>query len=321
MKTQGTRRVGYLALAIALLTGLFAMAPAASAQYPDLNRDAYRGRRGMRTQSYERLRQWARELEELAEHANKQAQAQQAGYRGFRRDTKFLKSIDHFAERARGFRARIETYRTQPWDVDDEIQHLLRDARTVQTRLRRARFANRHTAEDWNQVINLLNQMTTEYRAGIGRRGRYPTGDYRTDPYPTGDYRNDPDPVTGAPRTDPYPGDYRNDGGYGTYGSMTDLRQLAAELDRRAARASQLANGYSGFSSEITHFSEQARDFRDQVETNRMSRSELRTEVNHLLEDAQSAYSELRQRNVTRQVADEWDAIVQILNRMRDLAV
>jgi methyl-accepting chemotaxis protein len=317
MKTQRTRRAAYLALAIALLTGLFAMAPAASAQYPDQNRDAYRGRRGMRSQSYERLRQWARELEELARHANEQAQAQQAGYRGFRRDTKFLKSIDHFAERARGFRARIQTYRTQPWDVDDEIQHLLRDARTVQTRLRRARFANRHTAEDWNQVINLLNQMTTEYRAGIGTSRRYPTGDYRNDPYPN----TVPYPNSGDYRTDPYPGDYRNDEGYGTYGSMSDLRQLAAELDRRAARASQLANGYSGFSSDITHFSEQARDFRDQVETNRMSRSELRSEVNHLLEDAQSAYSELRQRNVTRQVADEWDAIVQILNRMRDLAV
>jgi len=51
-----------------------------------------------------------------------------------------------------------------------------------------------------------------------------------------------------------------------------------------------------------------------------MSRSELRGEVNHLLEDAQAAYSELRQRNVSNQVAGEWDAIVQILNRMRDLS-
>ena len=96
---------------------------------------------------------------------------------------------------------------------------------------------------------------------------------------------------------------------------------IRARCTGQFARASQLANGYSGYSSDITHFSQQARDFRDQVESNRMNRSELRAEVNHLLEDAQSAYSELRQRNVTRQVADEWDAIVQILNRMRDLAV
>ena len=102
---------------------------------------------------------------------------------------------------------------------------------------------------------------------------------------------------------------------------MSDLRQLAAELDERAARASQLSTGYTGYSSDIRRFSEQARDFRDQVETNRMSRSELRSEVNQLLDDAQNAYSELRQRNVTREVADEWDRIVQILNRMRALAV
>jgi uncharacterized coiled-coil DUF342 family protein len=313
MKTQRTRYARYLALAIAL-TGLFAMAPAASAQYPHQNRDAYRNRRGMRSQSYDRIRQWARDLEQAAEHASEQAQAQQGPYRGFRRDTKFLRSIDHFAERTQRFRERVDSYRTSPWDVDEEIQHLLRDARNVQVRLRRARFVDRHTAADWNQVINLLNQMSTEYRAGIGSSG-YPDGDYRGNQYPnTGDYRTDTHSDHGDDHGDRNPA-------YGTYGSMTDLRQLAAELDQRAARASQLANGYSGFSSDITHFSEQAREFREQVETNRMSRSEVRSEVNHLLEDAQSAYSELRQRNVTRQVADEWDAIVQILNRMRDLAV
>jgi methyl-accepting chemotaxis protein len=315
MKTQKTRYARYLALAIAL-TGLFAMAPAASAQYPNQNRDAYRGRgRGMRSQSYDRLRQWAQQLADLAEHASEQAQAQQGGYRGFRRDTNFLRTIDHFAQQAQQFRVRIESYRTSPWDVDAEIQHLIRDARNVQARLRRARFVDRHTVDDWNQVVSLLNQMTTEYRAGGGYRSGSPTGDYRTDPYPN----------TRDPRTDPYPntGDYRGDRNpnYGNYGNSTDLRQLAAELDQHAARASQLANGYSGYSSDITHFSQQARDFRDQVESNRMNRSDLRSEVNHLLEDAQSAYSELRQRNVPRQVADEWDAIVQILNRMRDLAV
>jgi methyl-accepting chemotaxis protein len=163
--------------------------------------------------------------------------------------------------------------------------------------------------------------MTTEYQAGIGgSRGGYPGG--RTDPYPNnGDYRADP-------RTDPYPnnGDYRGDRGprtdsYGNYANSTDLRQLAAELDQRAARASQLSTGYAGYGSNVRQFAEQARNFRDQVESNRMSRSELRNEVNQLLNDAQSAYSELRQRNVSREVADEWDAIVQILNRMRDLAV
>jgi chromosome segregation ATPase len=309
MKTQRTRRAGYLALAITL-TGFFAMAPAAIAQYPDA-RGGYR-RRAMASQSYERMRQYARQLDELAREANRQAQARQRGYRGFRRDTKFLREINQFAARASQFRVRMETYQTRPWNVDDELAGLLQDGRDVEQRIRRARFVDRRTIADWNRAVSLLNQMTTEYQAGIGYRNQYPGGGTQVVvPDPGVDYRNDPD------RRDWREG--RDE--YGEYEGSTDLRQLAAELDQRAARASQLANGYSGYSSEIAHFSEQAREFRDQVESNRMSHSELRSEVNHLLEDAESAYSELRQRNVARQVADEWDAIVQILNRMRALAV
>ena len=39
-----------------------------------------------------------------------------------------------------------------------------------------------------------------------------------------------------------------------------------------------------------------------------------------LLEDAQSAQEEMRRMNVGPDLADEWNAIVQILTRMRDLA-
>jgi methyl-accepting chemotaxis protein len=310
MKTQKTRYARFFALAVAL-AGLLAIVPAASAQYtsPDRDRDGYpdgyRGRRGLRGQSYERMRQYARQLDELAREANRQAQRSQAGYRSFRRDTKFLREIRDFAARASQFRARMETYQTRPWAVDDELAVLVRDARDVEERLRRARFVDRPTVADWNRAVGLLNQMTTEYQAGIGYRGRYPGAETRTDPYPDRDYRDDRVP---GPN-------------YGNYGSYTDLRQLARELDQRASRASQLATGYTGYSSDIRHFSEQANDFRDQVETNRMSRSELRSEVNRLLEDADAAYSELRQRNVSREIASEWSAIVQILNRMRDLAV
>jgi hypothetical protein len=309
MKTQRTRYARYLALAIALM-GLFAMAPAASAQYPNQNRDAYRNRRGMRGQSYDRLRQYARELDDLARNANRQAQAQQAGYRGFRRDTNFLREISHFAQAASQFRARMETYQTQPWAVDEEVGHLLRDARNVQTRVQRARFVDRRTVAGWSRTVSLLNQMASEYQAGIGGGGQY--GD-RGNAYPNtapapGGYQ---EPYGNRP-----PGDYRGQGDYRQ--GQGDLRQLAAELDQRAARASELANGYSGYSSDITHFSEQARSFRGMVDQNRITGSELRSEVNHLLEDAQSAQDELSRRSASREVANEWNAIVQILTRMRD---
>ena len=337
MKTQKTRRAGYLALAIGL-TGLFAVAPAASAQYGTNsqypNGRNYRGR-AMASRSYDRMRQYAQQLDEQAREARRQAHMSQSPYRTFGRDTKFLREIDQFSARATQFRVGMETYQTRPWNVDDEIAGLLQDARNVEARLQRARFVDRRTVSNWNRTVALLNQMTTEYQAGIGYRNRYPNGTYRGDQYPNGvDPNAGVNPNTVDPRTDPYPGnngDYRGDRNpdwnrdrnpnNGSYANSTDLRQLAAELDQRAARASQLSSGYTGYSSDLRQFSEQARNFRDQVESNQMSRTELRTEVNQLLSEAQNAYSELQQRNVSRQVADEWSAIVQILNRMRDLAV
>jgi hypothetical protein len=257
------------------------------------------------------MRQFARQLDELAADANRQAQADQAGYRGIRRDTKFLNSIDHFANRAREFRARMETYRTQAWNVDEEVEHLLRDARNVQTRIGRARYADARTRQDWAEVVNLLNQVMNEYRYG-GRSVR--------------NERNNPNR---------YPGTYDDRDGrvyddrdgrvYDGYGT-TDLRQLAYELDQRAARASQLAGGGSGYGryndySDIREFSEQARSFRALVDQNRLTRSQLRSEVNELLEEAQDAYDDLRRTNVSRELSVEWDAVVQILNRMRQMVI
>ena len=315
MKTLKARHAGVLAIGIAL-AGFFAVSAVASAQYPSENRDR---RRAMIQQNYDRMSQYARELDELARDANRQAQAQQFGYRGFRRDSNFLRDIDHFARRASEFRTRMDTYQTSPWAVDDEINHLLRDARNVETRIRRARFVDRRTVANWNRTVSLLNQMASEYQAGIGSRGRY--GDrrnaYPNGAPPPGSYQ-EPNPNQPPPDYRQGQGDWRQQGNYRQ--GQGDLRQLASELDQRAARASQLAGGYSGFSPEIRRFSDSARNFRAMVENNRMNGPELRTEVNRLLQDAQSAHEELTRRpgTVSREVADEWDGIIQILTRMRD---
>lgn len=304
-KTVKARYVGFLALALAFC-GSLATASVAQAQ----TQGRYR-RNTVSNASYQRMRQWARELEELAEHANEQAQADQAGYRGFRRDTKFLKSIDHFAERASEFRSKMDSYRTRPWNIDEEVEHLLRDAREVQRRLQRARFVDRHTAEDWNKVVNLLNQTLNEYRTpGTYRDGRYGDDRNRRDDI----YRRDDDVYR------------REDGRYDdrTYVDTTNLRRLAQELDASASRVAQLSDRYgtrSGYSSEMRRFSEEAREFRNLVDTRTFSRSELRTRVNRLLEDAQNAHSEISRTRITSDVAAEWDRVVQILDRMRELVV
>lgn len=291
-KTVKARYAGFLALTIACL-GWVATAPAAQAQYSE------RYRRDVLTNaSYDRMRRWARELDQVASYANRQAQADQAGYRGFRRDSNFLKSIDHFARRAREFRAKMDTYRTRPWNVDEEIDHLLRDARNVQKRIERARFVDASTRRDWSRVVDLLNRMLDEYRSGSG---------YRNDRYADDRYRRDDDRYR----------DY--------YAYSTDLGQLARELEARASRVSQLADRYGGrygSSSELRRFSDQARDFRNDVEDGRrLSRTQLRSRVNRLLEDARHAHAEINRNRVSSEVAVEWDGIVRVLDRMRALVV
>jgi hypothetical protein len=298
-KTLKARSAGFLALAFACCVSLATSSLAlAQVQVQVRVPGGYRGDTVSRA-SYERMRRWARELEELAAHANQQAQADQAGYRGFRRDTNFLKSIDHFARRAREFRLKMDSYRTRPWNVDDEIQHLLRDAREVQTRLRRARFADSHTREDWNQVVDLLNRTLNEYRT---------PGRYRDDRYADGRYRSG------------YPDARPNDRFY----DSTDLRQLAQELDDRATRVAQMTDRYDsryGSFSELRRFSDEARDFRDAVDGRQFSRSELRSRVNRLLQDAQDAHNEISRSRLSSNVVAEWDGIVPVLDRMRDLIV
>ena len=101
------------------------------------------------------------------------------------------------------------------------------------------------------------------------------------------------------------------------------MRELAHELDQRAARAASLAGRYNfrgEYASNIQHLSDQARYFHDQIDNNRIGGSELRSQLVHLLEDAQRAQEEMRRMNVGPDLADEWNAIVQILTRMRDLA-
>jgi hypothetical protein len=295
MKKMKARSAGFLALALAC-SGLLAMAAPAEAQAQSRVE-----RRRLTNVSYERMRGWVRELEQLATRANREAQADQAGYRGFRRDSNFLKSIDNFSRRVSQFRARMDSYRTRPWNVDDELERLLRDAQNVQNRIERARFVDASTRRDWNQVISLLSRLSDEYR------GR----DYRDDRYADGRYRRDDD--------------YRRDESrYSDSVDTVNLRRLARDLDESAMRVAQLSDRYgsrSGYSSEMRRFSQEARDFRELVENRTFSRSELRSRVNRLLEEAQDAHSEMSRTRVASDVASEWSRVVQVLDRMRDLVV
>lgn len=264
----------------------------------------YRDRAGtLSNAGYDRMRQMSQQLDVLARQANDQARHDQRGQS--QRDTKFLRSVDEFARSATQFRARMNTYRTRPWNVDEELGTLIGDARNVQERIRRARFADARTRETWDRVVNLLQRMTSEYRTGT----RVAVGDGR---YRDDDFRDRDDRDEG----------YRDDAGY--YQNQSDVSQLARELDERANRLVEVSRrsvpfGY-GYGDALGRFAGQARDFRGRVDGGRLSQQQLQLMVRRLAEEAQQAQSELARPGVSREMRSEWDGAMQTLQRIRQAA-
>ena len=104
---------------------------------------------------------------------------------------------------------------------------------------------------------------------------------------------------------------------------------LAHELDDRAARAHELAETYAAgsgpraqeFFEEIHHFSDRARTFHVRYERGAIrDTGQLRDELQHLLEDAQATDSAIRQARVYAEIYDEWTGVINVLNRMLQIA-
>jgi len=303
-----TRRKTLLLAALASAT-LAAAAPAML----QAQTARYENRTGSLTRSsYDRMRRFARELDERAREANDHARHDQSDL--YRRDTKFLRSVDDFARKAAQFRSRMDANQTRPWNVDEELQRLTKEARDVQQRIRRARFADAHTRQEWDRVVALLGRMVSEYRGDTtvaDRDGRrYPDDVYRDR---DGSYGRD--------------GSYERDGRYGypdRDGTASDVRGLARELEERAYRTAELSRnrvpfGY-GYGDAVGRFASEARAFRGEVDDNRMTRQQLRTSVERLLQEAERAQSDLSRTGVSREVRAEWDGVVETLQQIRQVA-
>ncbi|MBC8647852.1 MAG: hypothetical protein H7X85_11855 [Thermoanaerobaculia bacterium] len=262
----------------------------------------YREREGTLSRAgYDRMRQMSQQLDALARQANDHARNDQSDQ--YRRDTKFLRSVDEFARSAAQFRRRMNEYRTRQWNVDEELGRLIGDARNVQKRIRRARFADTHTREDWDRVVDLLQRMTSEYRNGT--RVAVGDGRYRDDDFRDRDYRDDA---------------YRDDDGY----YQSDISQLARELDERTNRLVEVSRrsapfGY-GYGDALGRFAEHARDFRGRVDGGRLSQQQLQLIVRRLVEEAQQAQSDLTRPGMSREMRSEWDGAMQTLQRIRQAA-
>lgn len=103
---------------------------------------------------------------------------------------------------------------------------------------------------------------------------------------------------------------------------------LAHELDDRAARAHQIAEGLAvrrgpreqEFFERIHHFSDMARDFHERYESGQInSRGQLRAEIGHLLDDARATDDAIRGARVLPEVVSEWQAVIRVLQRMLEV--
>lgn len=269
----------------------------------------------MSERGYERMRDLAVELDDRAQHANDQAAHQDEWFYGH--DRVFVRTVANFARRARQFAARMENYRTQPWQVDDELRLLLQDARTVQYRLRRSRNADEHTVEDWNRTVALLNRMTRLYQADVSGRFDDRSPEYRREPY---------DRDRGRPAPDSYDRGYGSDRGYGTDGGLAPIaRDFAGRSARLEERARQLTGSFPmdarqrGAWQAIQTLSRDASELDAELQRGGAER-DLRARIARLSDEASDADRQMREGNVFPELRDEWSQAMQLLQRLRETA-
>jgi len=255
---------------------------------------------------YREMQQLAHELDEVAYHASDQAEHRQARIYS---DRAFVRGVARFADHAQRFHERMDGYRTRPWQVDDELRNLLRDARDVQGRLRRAQYADEHTVADWERVIGLLNQMTRVYQADIARQSWEPWNGYGR--------------RYAAP--EPPPPDVSRYGG--NLPDRARLGDLAAELEQRAERIYNAASAASGpfvnanprnrdTIDALLRFRDQARIFRERLAQG----GDLRLGAVHLAQDARDADARLQQSNLAGPVRGEWQEAMRIVDQIQAVA-
>ena len=261
---------------------------------------------------YEQMQHMAHDLDALAQHAAEQSQHEDVWSYG--NDSRFSQGVARFAARTSRFHERMDTYRAQPWQVDDELRALLRDARAVQYRAVHARNVDEHTVADWNRAAGLLNRMIQLYRADISRRSLDGYDGYRYEYAP--DRRSRPN--TAPPFTGPRGNDV----------PAPDAGQIAALAHDLAERADRIYQSAASFSSgdsrqraaldTLLHFRDQARVFHERIEKG-LAGPALVSNANHLVQDARYADEVVRRAN-SPQVQNEWQEAMRLVGQIQSLA-
>jgi hypothetical protein len=265
-----------------------------------------------------------RELRTLAERLDLKARlAADPGAhdrsRLYRRDSDFVQAAVEFSRRASQFNERLAGYRARPWNVDDDLRSLLRDARDVRDRARRSRFTDEHVVNDWNEIVGTLDQMlrvsqdssSSPGPVGGGPPPRVQERDPRGNPPPPSDQHRDEYGERLSPPGSP---------------DSREVAGLARELEDRAGRAHAVAQRVAAEGPYRREFFQSIRDFHDQVVAFRRSvesgandRRQIRAEAGRLLDSARRTDQSMRRSNAFPDVWPEWQAAMQTLQRILGL--
>jgi hypothetical protein len=263
---------------------------------------------------FETMRALAHYLDEVAQNAA--AEAVETAHHGNSSEQRFMSSIQGFARRADRFHSRMDNYQTSPWDVDSEVRVLLRQARSVNSRLRAA-HAFEETYDNWNGVLDVLGRMQ---RVMAGQIVDVPAAHAGLE-----DHDRDNAPFGHGSGVQ-----HASGGSYAarlTGNRLERFRVLAHQLDTQAARVhadaernvADYSNQGERFLGELHHFAEQSRDVHTRADADTVNPRDIGPMVAHLHEDARRVDREMRGARVFTQVWDEWTQVVRTLDEMNSL--
>ncbi len=199
----------------------------------------------------------------------------------------------------RSFRQRDNSLSTR--DSNASVAQMLSDARSVQAQLATPDVPVQLRDDVSAMVGSLvhLRDMANNRVEGTTDRDRDRDRDY------------DRDQARGT-------SGYENQAGIGSdrY-AMMDVPQLTSELERQAAAASQIASqtDLDDIPSQMAQFRDRLRDFTNISPTDRDRR---RSSLEDLLHDAQGTQRDLARRNAPMDLVNRWNAVVDLLTRLRD---
>ena len=241
-------------------------------------------------QRYETLRALARHLDETARGALEGASDDAERGRSSSEEDRFLASIRSFTRSADDFQRRVDTYRTEPFEVPPQVVALTTEAHQVNDHLRATR-ALENTYDDWDAILDVLGRMNSLL---AGRDVEVPAAHVVS-------------ALSGA--------------------RLAEFRELARDLGKSATHAHEQAKRdvgeYKGrgdqFVGELHHFEVQSRALGNQADAAQVNPQQIGPIVDRLLEDARQADRQMRDAGVFTAIWDDSGRTITILRRMAGL--